>query len=62
MEWYEKLVSMITNFPELLKSEPRYGYLVVSFWSSYRLYLYYWANSNSNYSDNSWIEFVVSCI
>ncbi|WP_349855409.1 immunity 17 family protein [Bacteroides cellulosilyticus] len=30
MEWYEKLVSMITNFPELLKNEPRYGYLVVT--------------------------------
>ena len=30
MKWYDELIDMITSFPDLVKSEPRYGYLVVA--------------------------------
>ena len=30
MKWYDELIDMITSLPDLVKSGPRYGYLVVA--------------------------------
>lgn len=61
MDWLDKLKSFVMGIPQLLESEPRYGYLVViailMFWLVGLICNWKWTYTRpSSWGGNFWLE------